>query len=48
MDNCSWNRVSPEKLQMIDYCNGIESFINYALFNLKNISGDVIRYPCNW
>ena len=47
MDDCSWNQVSPEKLRMIDYCNGVEGFINYTLSNLKNISGDVIRYPCN-
>jgi hypothetical protein len=47
MDDSSWNQVSPEKLRMIDYCNKVEGFINYALSSLKNISGDVIRYPCN-
>ena len=28
----------------MDYCNEIEGFINYALFNPKNISGGGIRY----
>jgi hypothetical protein len=39
-------RVSPEGLHMMNYCNGVESFINYGLSNLKNISGSDIRYPC--
>jgi hypothetical protein len=28
-------RVSPERLRMMDYCNEIAGFINYALFNSK-------------
>jgi hypothetical protein len=30
---------------MINYCNEIWGFINYTLFNLKNVSGYGIRYP---
>ena len=31
----------------MDYYNGVESFINYALFNLSNISRcEIIRCPC--
>jgi len=25
------------------YCNGVEGFIKYTLFNLRNINGDNIR-----
>jgi hypothetical protein len=45
-DRSCMYQVSLERLCMMDYCNEIESFINYALFNLKNISGISIRYPC--
>jgi hypothetical protein len=31
---------------MMDYCNGVEGFINYTLSNPRNISGDGIRCPC--
>jgi hypothetical protein len=30
----------------MDYCNGVEGFINHALSNLRNISGGDIRYSC--
>jgi hypothetical protein len=33
------NRVSLEGLSMKNYCNGIESFVNYTTSNPKNISG---------
>ena len=47
MDGCSWMyRVSPEGLRMMNHYNRVEGFINYALFNPKNISGDGIRCPC--
>jgi hypothetical protein len=47
MDGCSWMYwVSFKGLHMMDYCNGVEGFINYAQYNLKNISGDSIRCPC--
>ena len=39
MDNRSWiYRDSPQGLRMMDYCNGIRGFINYALSNPRNIS----------
>ena len=31
---------------MVDYCNEIGGFINYTLSNMRNISGDGIRYLC--
>ena len=40
------NQVSPEGLRMINYCNGIESFVNYITSNPKNISGCSIRCSC--
>jgi hypothetical protein len=47
MNDRSWMyRVSPEGLCMMDYCNGVEGFINYAVSNLKTINGGSIRYPC--
>jgi len=45
-DRSCMYQVSPEGLCTMDYCNEIESFINYALFNLKNISGISIRCSC--
>jgi hypothetical protein len=30
----------------MDCCNGIQGFINYAISNLRNISGGGIKYPC--
>jgi hypothetical protein len=31
MDDCSWMfRDSPQGLQRMDYCNGVQSFINFA------------------
>ena len=45
MDDHSWiYRVSTEKLCRMDYCNGFEGFIKYALSNTKNISKVSIRY----
>ena len=47
MNNRSWMyRDSPQGLWMMDYCNGIQDFINYALSNLRNISKQGIRCPC--
>jgi hypothetical protein len=31
---------------MMDYCNGVQGFINYAPSNPRNISGWGIRCPC--
>jgi hypothetical protein len=36
-------QVSPEGLYMMDYYDGVEGFIKYALSNLKNTSGCNIR-----
>ena len=43
--------VSPEGLRIMNYCNGVESFINYALSNMKISSftrrvAHGIRCPC--
>ena len=47
MDDHLWMyRDSPEGLYEMDYYNGIQIFISYALFNPRNISGDNIRCPC--
>jgi hypothetical protein len=47
MDNRFWmDRVSPKGLRKMDYCNGIEGFINYVLSNPRKISEGDIRYPC--
>jgi hypothetical protein len=35
-----------EGLRGMNYCNGVQGFINYALSNLRNISGGDIRFPC--
>jgi hypothetical protein len=37
---------SPQRLYREDYCKGVESFINFALSNPKNISGGRIRCTC--
>ena len=47
MDNRSWMyQDSLEGLCMVDYCNGVKSFINNALSNPRNTNGGNIRYPC--
>jgi len=47
MDDHLWMyQDSLEKLRRINYCNELESFINYALTNMKNISGDGIICLC--
>jgi hypothetical protein len=46
-NNCSWMYWnSPKRLRMMDYCNEIECFINYASSNLRNISGGNIKCSC--
>ena len=37
--------VSLKGLHMMDYCNEVESFINYTLSNPKSISGGNIKCP---
>ena len=47
MDDSSWMyQNSLKKLPQINYCNELESFINYALSNMKNINGDDIGCLC--
>jgi hypothetical protein len=47
MDDCSWMyQDSPKGLWRMDYCNGVQGFINYALSNLRNISRGSIRCSC--
>jgi hypothetical protein len=47
MDDRSWiYRDSLEGLRMMDYCNGVQGFINYALSNPINISGDDVKCLC--
>ena len=47
MHDRSWiYRDSPQELRTIDYCNEVQSFINYAISNSRNISGGGIRCPC--
>ena len=47
MDDRSWMyRDLPERLCKINYCNGVQGFINYKLSNVRNISVENIIYPC--
>jgi len=47
MDDHSWMfRDLPERLRRMDYYNGVQGFVNYALSNPRNISGGSIRCPC--
>jgi hypothetical protein len=39
-------RDSPQELRKMDYCNGVQDFINYTISNPRNISGCDIRCPC--
>jgi hypothetical protein len=39
-------RVSPEGLRRMDYCDGVEGFINYTRSNPRNISEGGIRCLC--
>jgi len=36
---------SPERLRRMNYYNWVQDFINYALSNLRNISGNSIKCP---
>jgi hypothetical protein len=47
MDDRSWMyRDSPQGLRMMDYCNGVQVFINFATSILRNFSGGGIRCLC--
>ena len=45
-DHSRMYRDLTQGLQRMDYYNGIQSFINYALSNLRNISRGSIRCSC--
>jgi len=38
-------RDSPQGFWRMDYCNGVQGFINYILSNPRNINGGGIRCP---
>ena len=47
MDDCSWMyQDSPQGLRRMDYCNGVQGFINFTTFILINFTGGGIRCPC--
>jgi hypothetical protein len=47
MDDCSWMyQDSPQGLWMMDYCNGVQGFINFATSIPRNFTGGGIRCPC--
>jgi len=47
MDDRSWMyRDSPQGLRRIDYCNKVQSFINFATSIPRNFTGGGIRCPC--
>ena len=47
MDNRSWMyRDSPQGLRNMYYCNGVQSFINFATSIPRNFTGAGIRCPC--
>jgi hypothetical protein len=47
MNDLSWMyRVSPQWLQRMNYCNGVQGFINFATSIPRNFSGGSIRCSC--
>jgi hypothetical protein len=47
MDDRSWMyKDSSQGLRRMNYCNGVQGFINYTIFIPRNISGGDIRCPC--
>jgi len=47
MDDRSWmNRDSPQGLRRMDYCNGVQGFINFVTSIPRNFIGGGIRCPC--
>ena len=47
MDDHLWMyQDSPKGLCRMDCCNRVQGFINYALFNSRNINENNIRCPC--
>jgi len=47
MDGRSWMyRDSPQGLRRMDYCNGVQGFINFTTSIPRNFIGGDIRCPC--
>ena len=47
MDDRSWMyRDSPQGLRRMDYCNGVQGFINFTTSIPRNFTGGGIRCPC--
>jgi hypothetical protein len=47
MDDHSWMyRDLPQGLRRMDYCNGVQGFINFATSISRNFTDGGIRYPC--
>ena len=47
MDDRSWMyRDSPQGLRRMDYCNGVQGFINFATSIPRNFTDGGIRCPC--
>jgi len=47
MDDRSWMyRDSPQGLRRMDYCNGVQGFINFAISIPMNFTDGGIRCPC--
>ena len=47
MDDRSWMyRDSPQGLRRMDYCNGVQGFINFATSIPRNFTKGGIRCPC--
>ena len=47
MDDRSWMYLdSPQGLRRMDYCNGVQGFINFATSIPRNFTGGGIRCPC--
>jgi hypothetical protein len=47
MDDRLWMyQDSPQGLWRMDYCNGVQGFINFATSILRNFTDSGIRCPC--
>jgi hypothetical protein len=47
MDDRSWMyQDSPQGLRRMDYCSGVQGFINFVTFIPRNFTGGSIRCPC--
>jgi hypothetical protein len=47
MDDRSWMyRDSPQGLRRMNYCNGVQGFINLAISIPRNFTNSSIRCPC--